>query len=83
MKTISVIVPVFNTELYLEKCINSIVNQTYKNLEIILVNDGSTDSSLEICENYALQDKRVKVINKNGGGYPLQEMQVLIMPQAS
>ena len=68
MKTISVIVPVFNTELYLEKCINSIVNQTYKNLEIILVNDGSTDSSLEICENYALQDKRVKVINKNGGG---------------
>ena len=68
MKTISVIVPVFNTELYLEKCINSIVNQTYKNLEIILVNDGSTDESLSICQTYLKLDKRVKVINKNGGG---------------
>lgn len=68
MKTVSVIVPVFNTEKYLNCCIQSIVNQTYKALEIILVNDGSTDKSLSICEDYALKDERVKVINKIGGG---------------
>ena len=68
MKTISVIVPVFNTEPYLEKCINSIINQTYKNLEIILVNDGSTDHSLSVCQAYEKLDKRVKVINKKNGG---------------
>ncbi|GHH98659.1 glycosyltransferase [Neobacillus kokaensis] len=65
---ISVIVPVFNVEKYLSKCIDSILNQTYKNLEIILVNDGSKDSCAEICENYAKLDDRIRVIHKENGG---------------
>ena len=65
---ISVIVPVFNVEKYLEKCIDSIINQTYKNLQIILVDDGSTDSSGEICDSYALKDSRVQVIHINNSG---------------
>lgn len=65
---ISIIVPVYNSEKYLEKCINSIINQTYKNLEIILVNDGSTDDSLSLCEKYAEKDTRIKVFSKNNGG---------------
>lgn len=65
---ISIIVPIFNTELYLRKCIDSILNQTYQNLEIILVNDGSTDNSALICEQYAKKDKRIHFINcKNSG----------------
>jgi glycosyltransferase involved in cell wall biosynthesis len=65
---ISIIVPIFNSEKYLEKCLDSIVNQTYKNLEIILVNDGSTDNSLLICERYGKKDKRIVIIDiKNGG----------------
>jgi len=65
---VSVIVPIYNVELYLEKYINSIINQTYKNLEIILVNDGSTDNSLQICEKFINKDKRIKIINKKNGG---------------
>lgn len=65
---ISVIVPVYNVEQYLNKCLDSIINQTYKYLEIILINDGSTDSSAEICDNYALKDSRIKVIHKRNGG---------------
>ena len=65
---ISIIVPIYNTEAYLEKCINSIINQTYKDLEIILVNDGSPDNSLKICEKYANIDKRIKIIDKENGG---------------
>lgn len=65
---ISVIVPIYNVEQYLEKCINSIIKQTYKNLEIILVNDGSPDNCLKICEKSAKEDKRIKVINKENGG---------------
>lgn len=65
---ISVIVPVYNVEKYLEKCIESIINQTYKNLEIILVNDGSLDNSLKICNKYENIDSRIKVINKENGG---------------
>ena len=53
MKLISVIVPVYNTEKYIEKCVMSILNQTYKNLEIILIDDGSTDNSLQICDSLA------------------------------
>lgn len=68
MPLISIIVPVYNVESYLDKCINSIINQSYKNLEIILVNDGSTDSSIEICNFYALKDSRIKIINKANGG---------------
>lgn len=65
---ISVIVPVYNMEKYLSKCIDSIINQTFSNLEIILVNDGSEDSSGEICEEYKIIDKRIIVIHKENGG---------------
>lgn len=65
---ISVIVPVYNVEKYLEKCINSIINQTYKKLEIILVDDGSTDNSGKMCDDFAKKDKRIKVIHKENGG---------------
>ena len=65
---ISVILPVYNVEKYLRQCLDSVINQTYKNLEIILVNDGSTDNSGKICEEYALNDERIKVIHKENGG---------------
>ena len=65
---ISVVIPVYNVEQYLPKCIESIMNQTYKNLEIILVNDGSTDGSQKICEEYKSIDNRIKIINKENGG---------------
>ena len=68
MDKISVIVPVWNAHDYLERCIDSIINQTYNNLEILLVDDGSTDDSLEICERYAKQDNRVRVFHKENGG---------------
>ena len=65
---ISVIVPVYKAEKYLEKCLDSIVGQTYKDLEIILVDDGSPDSSGRICDKYAENDNRIKVIHKKNGG---------------
>jgi len=65
---ISVIVPVYNVEKYLNRCVDSIINQTYKNLEIILIDDGSTDNSGKICDTYSQQDKRITVIHKNNGG---------------
>lgn len=65
---ISVIVPIYNVERYLPQCLDSIVSQTYKDLEIILVDDGSTDSSGRICEDYANNDSRVKVIHQSNGG---------------
>lgn len=65
---ISVIVPVYNVEKYINKCIDSIINQTYTNLEIILVDDGSPDNCGKICDEYAKKDKRIKVIHKENGG---------------
>lgn len=65
---ISVIIPVYNAEKYLDRCIDSIINQTYKNIEIILVNDGSKDNSLNICKKYQKLDKRIKLINKKNEG---------------
>ena len=65
---VSVVVPVFNAEYFLVECVESIINQTYKYLEIILVNDGSTDHSLKICNQYAQKDKRVTVINQQNKG---------------
>ncbi len=65
---ISVIVPIYNIQEYLPQCIDSIINQTYTELEIILVDDGSTDSGGSICDEYALNDSRVKVIHKKNGG---------------
>ncbi len=68
MPKISVIVPVYNVEKYLKECLDSIINQTLSDIEIICVNDGSTDNSLKILEEYALKDKRIKIINKENGG---------------
>ena len=65
---VSIIIPIYNVEKYLEKCIKSIINQTYRNLEIILINDGSTDESANICEKYKNQDNRIVFINKKNGG---------------
>lgn len=65
---ISVIVPVYKAEAYLERCVNSIINQTYKNLEIILVDDGSPDNCGKMCDDFAKQDARIRVIHKENGG---------------
>lgn len=65
---ISIIVPVYNTSEYLERCVNSIINQTYKNIEIILVNDGSTDNSQEIIDKLKEKDSRIKTRIKENGG---------------
>lgn len=67
-RLISVIVPVYNVEDYLEKCVDSIINQTYKNLEIILIDDGSTDSCPSLCDELKKRDKRIKVVHKSNGG---------------
>lgn len=66
---VSIIVPVYNASKYLSKCLDSIVNQTLKNIEIIIINDGSTDNSLEIIQDYASKDERIKVIDKPNSGY--------------
>lgn len=68
MQKISVIIPIYNVEPYLAECLDSVIHQTYKNLEIILVNDGSTDACHQICEDYAAQDQRIIVIHKKNGG---------------
>lgn len=65
---ISVIVPVYNVSQYLDRCMNSLVNQTYKNLEIILVDDGSTDDSGRLCDLWAVEDSRVRVIHRKNNG---------------
>mgnify|MGYP004636798191 CR=1 FL=1 len=65
---ISIIVPVYNVEKYLERCIKSIIGQTYKNIEIILVDDGSKDNSAKICDDFMKKDNRIKVIHKKNGG---------------
>ena len=64
MEKISIIVPIYNVEQYLDKCVESIVNQTYKNLEILIVDDGSPDKSDAVYEKYAMQDNRIKIIKQ-------------------
>ena len=68
MPIISIIVPIYNVEAYLEKCIQSLINQSYRAIEILLVDDGSPDKSGAICDEYALKDNRIKVIHKVNGG---------------
>lgn len=69
MTKVSVIMPVYNVEEYLEECLNSVIHQTLKEIEIICVNDGSTDGSLQILKKYADLDKRIRIINKENTGY--------------
>ena len=68
MKKISIIIPIYNAERHLEKCLKSVIEQTYKNLEIILVNDGSTDMSKKICEEYQKKDLRIVLLNQSNMG---------------
>ena len=65
---VTVIVPVYNIATYIEECINSILNQTFKELEIMIIDDGSIDGSSEICDKFAVNDKRVKVIHQENIG---------------
>ena len=65
---ISVVIPIYNVENYLNECVDSVINQTYKNIEIILVDDGSPDNCPKICDEYAKKDNRIKVIHKKNGG---------------
>ena len=67
-KLVSVIIPAYNIEDYIGRCLDSIISQTYKNLEIIVVDDGSRDHTGEILDNYAKKDRRIKVIHKENGG---------------
>ena len=67
---VSILIPVYNVENYLEKCLDSVISQTMNNIEIICVNDGSTDHSGEILEKYQKKDKRIIVVNKENGGLP-------------
>lgn len=69
MPKVTIIIPVYNVERYLEQCLDSAINQTLKDIEIICVNDGSTDNSLRILESFQKKDSRVKIINKNNAGY--------------
>lgn len=67
-KIVSIIIPIYKTEKYLRRCIESVLEQTYKKIEVILVNDGSPDNSLNICEEYEKKDSRVHIVNKKNGG---------------
>ena len=67
-KKVTIVIPIYNASSHLEKCVESVINQTYQNLEIILVDDGSTDNSGTMCDDFASKDKRIKVIHKDNGG---------------
>lgn len=69
MPKVSVIIPVYNVEKYLRECLDSVINQTLKDIDILCINDGSTDGSLSILEEYAAKDKRIRIINKENAGY--------------
>lgn len=65
---ISIVIPVYNAEKYLDKCIESVLNQSYRNWELILIDDGSLDNSSKICDNYSMKDNRIRTIHKSNGG---------------
>ena len=68
MAKVSIIIPTYNVEEYLEECMDSVVRQTLQDIEIICINDGSTDGSLEILKRYAQNDKRIIIVDKEKGG---------------
>jgi glycosyltransferase EpsJ len=68
MPLITIIVPIYNAEAYLPRCVDSILAQSFSDFELLLVNDGSRDGSLEVCREYAARDGRVRVIDKPNGG---------------
>ena len=65
---VSIVVPIYNSEKYLKECIDSIITQTYKNLDILLIDDGSLDSCPEICDEYSKKDARISVVHKENNG---------------
>ena len=65
---VSVVIPMYNAEKFIDKCITHLVHQTYNNLEIIIVDDGSTDNSIAVCKKWAQQDKRIKIIPQENAG---------------
>lgn len=65
---VSVIIPVYRVEKYLDRCVKSIVNQTYRNLEIILVDDGSPDNCPQICDEWSSRDERIRTVHRDNGG---------------
>lgn len=69
MPKVSIIIPVYNVEKYLRECLDSVIQQTLQDIEIICVNDGSTDNSLQILKEYAQNDSRIKIIDKPNSGY--------------
>lgn len=77
---VSIIVPVYKVEEYLPRCVDSLLKQTYKNIEIILVDDGSPDGCGKLCDDYAARDSRVKVIHKKNGG--LSDARNVAIPKA-
>lgn len=71
MTKVSIIVPVYNVEKYIDRCLNTLINQTLKDIEILIINDGSPDNSINICEKYALKDNRIKIYSKENEGLGL------------
>lgn len=79
MSKVSVIVPVYKVERFLPRCLDSIINQTLKDIEIICVNDGSPDNSLQILEDYAKKDLRIKLINQENSGPSVSRNKGILM----
>ena len=78
---ISIVIPVYNVAAYLPQCLDSLVNQTYRDLEIICVNDGSKDNSLEILQQYASQDSRIRIISRENRGIAASRNEALAQAQ--